>query len=101
MTLTGLDSHFRYPAFMTASRPDVLLPIPDIRFPTSSFVEVAVNSGAPSRSAFTYRVPEGMALTPGDGVLVPFGRRSLQGIVLELTDTSAVGAPREVEARLD
>ncbi len=48
-----------------------------------AFVEVAVNSGLPHRQAFSYAVPEGMTLEAGDGVFVPFGRRLLQGIVMD------------------
>src|SRR5689334_502649 len=50
------------------------------------FVEVAVNSGLPHRGAFSYAVPEGMTLAVGDGVMVPFGKRTLQGIVVALAD---------------
>ena len=35
---------------------------------------------------FTYRVPEGMALSPGQRALVPFGPRKLEGWVIALTD---------------
>lgn len=36
---------------------------------------------------FTYRVPEGMALEPGQRVLVPFGPRRIEGYVTRLTGT--------------
>ena len=36
--------------------------------------------------SFTYRVPEGMALSPGQRVAVPFGPRRLEGVVTELTE---------------
>ena len=36
--------------------------------------------------AFTYGVPEGMTLSPGQRVLVPFGPRSREGIVLALEE---------------
>ena len=35
---------------------------------------------------FTYLVPEGMDLQPGQRVEVPFGRRSREGVVLALTE---------------
>ena len=35
---------------------------------------------------FTYAVPEGMALRPGQQVTVPFGPRTLDGFVIALTD---------------
>ncbi len=36
---------------------------------------------------FTYRLPEGMTLSPGQRALVPFGPRKLEGWVIELTDS--------------
>jgi primosomal protein N' (replication factor Y) len=65
-----------------------------------NFVEVAVNSGLPHRGSFSYALPDGMSLAPGDGVYVPFGRRTLQGIVMANVEAPAVPEPREVEARL-
>ena len=35
---------------------------------------------------FTYRVPDGMLLTPGMRVLVPFGPRRVEGYVIALTE---------------
>lgn len=35
---------------------------------------------------FTYRVPDGMLLTPGMRVLVPFGPRKVEGYVISLVD---------------
>src|SRR5947208_7961832 len=67
----------------------------------ANYANIAVNSGSPSRAAFTYAVPEGMDLSSGDGVLVPFGRQTLQGIVMDVAETAAVASPRPVEARLD
>ncbi len=65
------------------------------------YADVAVNSGMPHRGTFSYAVPEGMELGPGDGVFVPFGRRSLQGIVMATPDVAAVADPKPVEAKLD
>jgi primosomal protein N' (replication factor Y) len=39
---------------------------------------------------FTYRVPEGMALSPGQRVAVPFGPRRLEGWVIALTDEADI-----------
>jgi primosomal protein N' (replication factor Y) len=50
------------------------------------YAEVAVNAALPHRRAFSYSVPEGMRLEVGQAVYVPFGRRTLQGIVLELPE---------------
>ena len=38
-------------------------------------------------SPFTYRIPEGMRIEPGQRVAVSFGRREKEGIVLSLTET--------------
>src|SRR5437762_8633701 len=67
----------------------------------ANYANGAVNSGSPSRAAFTYAVPDGMSLCPGDGVLVPFGRQTLQGIVIEVAETAEVASPRLVEARIE
>ena len=48
------------------------------------FAEVAVNAAAPLRQTFTYRVPDGLAVAPGHAVYVPFGARSLQGVVIRI-----------------
>lgn len=37
-------------------------------------------------SPFTYRIPDGMTLEPGQRVAVPFGPREKEGIVLSLTE---------------
>jgi len=37
---------------------------------------------------FTYRVPEGMALAPGQRVEVPFRTKSLEGFVIDLRETT-------------
>ena len=47
------------------------------------FVRVAVNAGRPTPATFTYRAPPGRAAVAGEVVHVPFGRRTLQGIVVE------------------
>jgi primosomal protein N' len=48
-----------------------------------AFVEVAVNAQDRTiRQTFSYTVLEGITLSRGDAVLVPFGRRQLQGIVM-------------------
>ena len=44
------------------------------------FVEVAIP--VPLRRLFTYRVPDGLALMPGDRVAVPFHRRKVAGFVV-------------------
>ncbi|HWO94627.1 MAG TPA: primosomal protein N', partial [Dehalococcoidia bacterium] len=50
------------------------------------FAEVAVNAHFPHRDTYTYAVPEGLDVRAGHAVYVPFGRRRLQGVVLDLGD---------------
>ena len=64
------------------------------------FVEVAVNSGLPHRQTFSYAVPPDLTLQAGDGVIVPFGRRLLQGIVMQVVDVPAFADPKPVEAHI-
>ncbi len=66
-----------------------------------AFVEVAVNSGQPSRQTFTYSCPPGLALRLGQAVFVPYGARVLQGVVLGETDTPPRQEARPVEAVAD
>ena len=53
------------------------------------FAEVAVESTMPHRQTFSYAVPEGLDVRAGHGVYVPFGRLTLQGIVIETGATPA------------
>ncbi len=39
---------------------------------------------------FTYRLPEGMALSPGTRVRVPFGRQTIEGFLLSVKDTAGI-----------
>ena len=43
---------------------------------------------------FTYRIPEGMSLSPGQRVLVPFGRQKKEGIVVSLSQTADISPDR-------
>ena len=45
-------------------------------------------------SPFTYRIPNGMQLEPGQRVSVPFGHRDKEGIVLRLTDSCDIEETR-------
>ncbi|MHB8508406.1 MAG: replication restart helicase PriA [Candidatus Dormibacteria bacterium] len=53
--------------------------------------------------AFTYEVPEAMAATivEGSRVVVPFGKRTVNGYVLELVSASDHPSPRALEALAD
>ncbi|MBR2572015.1 MAG: primosomal protein N' [Clostridia bacterium] len=53
--------------------------------------------------AFTYRVPDGLDLVSGQRVLVPFGPRRIEGIVIGLADETGVASDkiRSVEKALE
>jgi primosomal protein N' (replication factor Y) len=60
------------------------------------YAEVAVNAAAPLRQTFTYRIPEGLDIGVGHAVYVPWGTRTLQGVVCGIT-----AAPSFAEAVRD
>ncbi|MBI4307222.1 MAG: primosomal protein N' [Chloroflexi bacterium] len=64
------------------------------------FADVAVNAPVGPRRLFSYAVPEGMAMQPGQAVRVPFGPRVVQGIVFDLVDVPAVPDVRPIEASI-
>ena len=66
-----------------------------------SYARVAVDSGRPQREPFTYAVPTDLAIGVGQGVLVPFGRQVLQGVVLALEDSSEIAEPRPIHSLID
>jgi primosomal protein N' (replication factor Y) (superfamily II helicase) len=66
-----------------------------------SFVEVAIAPPQPFGGAFTYTVPDGLLLVPGDAVLVPFGPRTTPAIVVSASaQSSFAGEPRAVIERI-
>ena len=60
------------------------------------FAEVAVDSPVGAGRTFTYSIPEGLALAPGQLLRVPFGPRTLQGVVLELSSATSAPYTRDV-----
>ncbi|MGB6838459.1 MAG: hypothetical protein WBF66_12255, partial [Dehalococcoidia bacterium] len=62
------------------------------------YVEVAVNSTVPHRRTFSYSVPQGMEVQVGQALYVPFGRRTLQGVVMEVADQPGFPQTRDVLA---
>jgi primosomal protein N' (replication factor Y) len=60
-----------------------------------NYAEVAVNSPA-GRSTFSYAIPARLGISVGQPVKVPFGPRTIQGIVVELTDHPSVETTREI-----
>jgi primosomal protein N' (replication factor Y) len=65
------------------------------------FAEVAVDSPVGARRAFTYMIPEGVQVRPGQSVLAPFGPRLLSGVVLGLSDESPLGSAHDLRMALD
>jgi primosomal protein N' (replication factor Y) len=65
------------------------------------YAEVSVNSPAAQRRTFSYAVPSGLSIDAGQAVWVPFGNKTLQGIVVELTDYPAVEETREIIGTID
>ncbi|MDZ4230939.1 MAG: primosomal protein N', partial [Dehalococcoidales bacterium] len=60
------------------------------------YAEVCVNSPVAPRQTFSYAIPSGMNISIGQAVLVPFGEKVLQGIVLALSEYPAVAETREI-----
>ena len=60
-----------------------------------NYAEVAVNSPA-GRSTFCYAIPARLGISVGQAVRVPFGPRTIQGIVVELSDQPSVETTREI-----
>lgn len=62
------------------------------------YAEVAVNAPGAGRRTFSYSIPAHLVdLQPGHAVWVPFGRRTYQGIVVELTEQPEVERTRPVQ----
>ncbi len=60
------------------------------------YAEVAVDAPVGPARTFSYSIPDRFRLEPGQLVWVPFGRRVLQGLVMELTSTSQVDETRDI-----
>lgn len=61
-----------------------------------NYAEVSVNSPIARRRTFSYAISPGLPVVAGQPVLVPFGEKVLQGIVMELTPYPAVEDTREI-----
>jgi primosomal protein N' (replication factor Y) len=55
---------------------------------------VRIALDVPLPTLFDYAVTQGVEVLPGQRVLVPFGRKQLVGVVLQLVDSSALDAAR-------
>ncbi len=66
------------------------------------FVEVAVDFSDRDRlRTYTYAVPEGTTVQPGDLLWVPFGYRPIQGIVISVSETCDTDNVREIDSVVD
>lgn len=88
---THLPTRVSHPAFPARTR-DILprMSSPSVMVSTPRFARVVLP--LPIEQAFTYEVPESMRtrIAVGCRVEVPFGKRSLSGIVVELSDQADV-----------
>ncbi len=64
------------------------------------YAQIAVNSPGAGRRSFSYALPDNLAdrVNPGHAVIVPFGRHTFQGIVLEITEEPGYSRTRPVES---
>ncbi len=60
------------------------------------YAEVSVNAPAAKRQAFSYSIPSELTVDVGQAVYVPFGQKTVQGLVLELTDVPAFEPTRDI-----
>ncbi len=65
------------------------------------YAEVCVNSPVAQRQTFSYAIPPGLNIQVGQAVLVPFGEKLLQGIVLELSDYPKVEETKEIASIIE
>ncbi|MFQ5825980.1 MAG: primosomal protein N' [Dehalococcoidia bacterium] len=65
------------------------------------YAEVAVNSPLGQRRTFSYSVPPQLPVEVGQAVWVPFGPRTLQGIIFELNPFPQVEEARPIEGIID
>ena len=66
------------------------------------FVEVAVDFSDRDRlRTYTYAVPEGATVQPGDLLWVPFGYRPIQGIAISVSEICDTDNIREIDSVVD
>ena len=66
------------------------------------FVDVAVDFSDKDRlRTYTYAVPNGVSVQPGDLLWVPFAYRPIQAIALAVSETTDVETAREIDSVVD
>lgn len=65
-----------------------------------AYAQVAVNAPGAGRRSYSYSIPDelGDRVRAGHGVIVPFGRHTFQGIVLEITDEPGYSRTRPIQS---
>jgi primosomal protein N' (replication factor Y) (superfamily II helicase) len=66
-----------------------------------AYAEISVNSPVAQRRTFSYGIPAGLDISIGQAVWIPFGDKTLQGIVLELAPYPLVEETREIAGVID
>ena len=61
------------------------------------YADVAVGPGGPQHQTFTWLVPQGMDVQRGSAVVAPWRDAFVLGIVVRLTRSTEVDAPRPIE----
>ena len=65
------------------------------------YAEVSVNAPAAQRQTFSYSIPSELTVEIGQAVYVPFGQKTVQGLVIELTDVPAFEPTRDIIGVID
>ena len=65
------------------------------------YAEVSVNSPVSQSRTFSYSIPGGMDIVPGQAVWVPFGNKTLQGIVISIDAVPAVEETRDISTVIE
>jgi primosomal protein N' (replication factor Y) len=65
------------------------------------YAEVAVNAPVAQRRTFSYSIPPSISLSVGQAIWVPFGPRTLQGIVCRLSEHPEVEQTRDIIGTID
>ena len=66
--------------------------------PQFPYAEVAVDAPVRDGRTFTYSVPEGMSVSPGQMVQAPFGPRMVDGVVFRLSRSTDIDPVRPINA---